>query len=65
MTAVLKTPLTDAELKQKAALASIFASAVLTLGKLVLTDVCDLELSFFHHPSTPPQPQLSATLPSR
>ena len=35
MTAVPKMPLTDAELKQKAALASIFASAVLTLGKLV------------------------------
>ena len=35
MTALPKTPLTDSELKQKAALASIFASAVLTMGKLV------------------------------
>lgn len=34
MAAAMKNPLTDSELKQKAALASIFASAVLTLGKL-------------------------------
>lgn len=25
----------------------------LTLGKLVVSDVCDLELSFFHHPTQP------------